>query len=384
MRNIVTGLDIGTAAIRVVVVEWKRGSNTPQVLAMVKKNSRGIRRGYVVHADEAAECISEALREAEKATKLRLKQAFIGLSGVTLGSRVVDGSTAVARGDMEIGDLDIERAMDAAQALIPDIANNEVIHRFPISFKLDGRKVAGRPEGMKGNKLEVRAMFITYGHQHLKELTQVLESVGLRVATEDYVASPLAAAFPLLSKVQKTAGVVLANIGSQTTSISVFEESVPVSMQVFPLGSTDITQDIALGFRITLEEAEQVKRGESAHDGPKKKLDEIIEARLLDIFQFVETHLKKISRNGLLPAGIVLSGGGSSVPNIETLARDYFKLPARTADTSIAAASKNQVKDSAWAVAYGLTYFGSDLAPEVSGSSKITTSLLKYLRELLP
>ena len=169
MRNIVTGLDIGTAAIRVVVVEWKRGSNTPQVLAMVKKNSRGIRRGYVVHQDEAAECISEALREAEKATKLRIKQAFIGLSGITLGSRVVDGSTAVARGDMEIGDLDIERAMDAAQALIPDIANNEVIHRFPISFKLDGRKVAGRPEGMKGNKLEVRAMFITYGSQHLKE-----------------------------------------------------------------------------------------------------------------------------------------------------------------------------------------------------------------------
>lgn len=384
MRNIVTGLDIGTAAIRVVVVEWKRGTNTPQVLAMVKKNSRGIRRGYVIHSEEAAECINEALREAEKATKLRIKQAFIGLSGITLGSRVVDGSTAVARGDMEIGDLDIERAMDAAQALIPDISNNEVIHRFPISFKLDGKKVAGRPEGMKGNKLEVRAMFITYGAQHLKELTQVLETVGLRVATEDYVASPLAAAFPLLSKVQKTAGVVLANIGSQTTSISVFEESVPVSMQVFPLGSTDITQDIALGFRITLEEAEQVKKGESAHDGPKKKLDEIIEARLLDIFQFIETHLKKISRNGLLPAGIVLSGGGSSVPNIETLARDYFKLPARTADTSIAAASKNQVKDSAWAVSYGLTYFGSDLAPESSGSSKITTSLLKYLRELLP
>lgn len=367
-----------------VVAEWKRGSQTPQVLAMVKKNARGIRRGYILHSEEAAECISEAIKDAEKATKIRIKQAFIGLSGITLSSRIIDGSTAVTRGDMEIGDLDIERALDAAQALLPDASNNEVIHRFPISFKLDSKKIAGRPEGLKGHKLEVRAMFITYSTQHLKDLTQTLEAAGLRVSLEDYVASPLAAAFPLLSKVQKTAGVVSANIGSQTTSISVFEEGIPVSMQVFPLGSTDITNDIALGFKITLEEAEQVKRGESTHGGPKKKLDEIIEARLLDIFQYIETHLKKISRNGLLPAGIVLSGGGSSVPNIESLARDYFKLPARTADNSIASVSKNQVKDSAWAVAYGLTYFGSDLAPESGTSTKLATSLLKYLRELLP
>ncbi len=384
MRNIVTGLDIGTAAIRVVVAEWKRGNQTPQVLALVKKNSRGLRRGYVANAEEAAEAISEALREAEKATKLRLKQAFIGLSGVTLTSKVAEGSTAVARGDMEIGDLDISRALDAAEASLSDKDNNEVIHRFPISFKLDGKKVTGRPEGLKGNKLEVRGAFITYSKQHLKDLTQVLEASGLRVSPEDFVASPLASSLVLLSKVQKTAGVIMTNIGAQTTSLAVFEEGLPVSMQVIPLGSTDITNDIALGFKVNLEEAEQIKRGEMEAPGAKKKLDEVVEARLLDIFQLIEVHLKKIGRSGLLPAGIVLSGGGASVHGLEALARDYFKLPARNADSSLAAASKNQIKDSAWAVAYGLTYFYDPEMSESGRGGSTLQTIKKYLKELLP
>lgn len=391
MRNIVTGLDIGTSAIRVVVAEWKRGSQTPQVLALVKKNSKGLRRGYVVNAEEAAEAISECLREAEKATKLRLKQAFIGLSDVTLISKVADGSTAVARGDMEISDLDINRALDAAEATLTDKDNSEVIHRFPISFKLDSKKVIGRPEGLKGNKLEVRGAFITYSKQHLKDLTQVLEASGLRVSLEDFVASPLASSLVVLTKVQKTAGVVMVNIGSQTTATAIFEEGLPVSVQVFPIGSTDITNDIALGFKVNLEEAEQIKRGEMEPNGPstgrpstKKKLEEIIEARLLDIFQLVEGHLRKIGRSGLLPAGIVLSGGGASIGNIETVARDYFKLPARLADASLATTSKNQIKDSAWAVAYGLTYFYDQEISESSRRNPTLQTIKKFFKELLP
>ncbi len=384
MRNIVTGLDIGTASIRVVVAEWKRGNQTPQVLALVKKNSRGFRRGYIINAEEATETISEALREAERATKQRIKQAFVGLSGITLISKVADGSTAVARGDMEISELDLSRALDTAEATLPDKDNNEVIHRFPIAFKLDGKKITGRPEGLKGNKLEVRGAFITYSKQHLKDLTQVLEASGLRVSLEDYVASPLASSLVLLSKVQKTAGVVMVNIGAQTTAIAVFEEGLPVSMQVLPLGSTEITNDIALCFKVNLEEAEQIKRGEMEPVGTKKKLDEIIGARLLDIFQLIETHLKKIGRNGLLPAGVVLSGGGAGISNIETLARDYFKLPARTADSSLATTSKNQIKDSAWAVAYGLTYFYDPEISDPGREGSIFQTVKKFLKELLP
>lgn len=392
MRNIITGLDIGTAAIRVVVADLGRGGDTPQILAMVKKTARGLRSGYVTNPDEAAECVAEALREAERVTNLRIRRALIGLSGISLSSRLVEGAAAVTRGDSEINELDMTRAMDAAQAAAPDLANEEIIHRFPLGYKLDSKKILGRPEGLKGNKLEVKAVLITYGSQHLKDLTQVLEAAGLKVDEDDFIAAPLAASLVTLTKVQKTAGVVLADIGAQTTSMAVFEDGLPVSMQVFPIGSINITNDIALGFKVSLEEAEQIKRGEMAapagsnngRGGHRKKLEEVIGARLLDIFQSIETHLKKIGRSGLLPAGVVLLGGGATVGGIEELAKDYFKLPARTADASIAAASNNKIKDASWATAYGLTYFGLDLPPEERPGIKIAGSFFKYLRELLP
>jgi len=358
---------------------------------MVKKTARGLRSGYVTNPDEAAEAVVEALREAERATNLRIRHAFIGLSGVSLSSRIVEGGVAVTRGDSEINELDMTRAIDAAVASATDLANEEIIHRFPLGYKLDSKKIIGRPEGLKGNKLEVKAVLITYSRQHLKDLTQVLEAAGLKVSEDDFIAAPLAASLVTLTKMQKTAGAVLANIGAQTTSMAVFEDGLPVSIQVFPIGSNNITNDIALGFKVSLEEAEQIKRGEMAapvgppnNRGNKKKLEEVIGARLLDIFQSIETHLKKISRSGLLPAGVVLLGGGASVNGIEELAKDYFKLPARTADAGIATASNNKIKDATWATAYGLTYFGLDLPPEERPGIKIASSFLKYLRELLP
>lgn len=384
MRNIITGLDLGTASIRVVVADLKRGHEAPQIIALVKKPARGLRSGYIINLDEAAEAVAEAIREAERATNLRLRHAFVGLSDLSLASRLVEGTTAVTRGDSEINELDINRAMDAAQTASTDLANEEVVHRFPIGYKLDSRKIYGRPEGLKGNKLEVKAALITYSSQHLKDLTRVLEAAGLAVKPDDFIAAPLAASLVTLNKTQKMAGAVLANLGAQTTTMAVFEEGLPVSIQVFPIGANNITNDIALAFKVPLEEAEQIKRGEVAAPAGKKKLDEIIEARLLDIFQSIENHLKKISRSGLLPAGIVLYGGGAQFHGIDELAKNYFKLPARTADAAIAAASKNQIKDASWATAYGLTYFGLDLPPEERPGIRLAGSFLKYLKELLP
>ncbi|HYC83124.1 MAG TPA: cell division FtsA domain-containing protein, partial [Candidatus Paceibacterota bacterium] len=269
---------------------------------------------------------------------------------------------------------------------LPDGQNRYIVHRFPLAFKIDGKKVLGRPEGMKGVKLEARALFVTCSNQHLKDFIQAVEQAGY--AVEDVIASPLAASFVTTTRVQKAAGCVLTNIGSQTTSIIVFEENIPISLQVFPVGSTDITNDIALGLKIPLEEAEKIKRGDEQSPIAKRKLDEIIEARLFDIFEFIELHLKKLGRNGLLPAGIVITGGGSGISNIEDLAKNYFKLPAKIALPSVVSRSKNQQIDSSWSVAYGLCLFGSETSAEESLSSKLkrTTKVnfLKWLKELLP
>ena len=171
----------------------------------------------------------------------------------------------------------------------------------------------------------------------------------------DVVASPLSLSTILLNTKQKIAGCALLDIGAETVSIAVFENNLLISLQVFPIGSMDITKDVALGFKITLEEAESVKLGSVlGGDFPKKKVDEIIEARLSDIFELVENHLKRIRRNGLLPAGIIITGGGSYIPRIEELARKQLNLPAKVGPTDGTINNKFKIKDASWYGALGL------------------------------
>jgi len=353
---------------------------------MIKKPTRGLRRGYIISQEEATESIRETVNEAERSLKLRLRKVILGMGGVSLDSRLADGSIVSSRPDAEIGSSDINRAIEASEANLPEMINRRILHRLPIAYRVDGEKVLGHPEGLRGSRLEVKTLFVTCLNQHLKDIVNAVESAGLSI--DDIVASPLAASSVVMTKAQKLAGCVLANIGSQTTSVAIFEEGLPVSIQIFPLGSLDITNDIALGFRITLEEAEKVKRGEGEPIGTKKKLDEIVEARLSDIFEFIERHLKKLGVTGLLPAGLIITGGGSSVNNIEDLAKNYFKLPARLATNAIAANSKSQIRDTTWAVAYGLCVYNTEDEAESHSGLKFTHELKSkiwgWFREFLP
>ena len=329
-KHIITGLDIGTNAIRVVVCEVIRQSPAPKILAMVRVPSRGLRRGYIVNQSEAESAIAEALTEAEKVAKVKIHGVFLGIGGVGLESRQSEGQVAVTRADSEINELDIKRANEQAESNLINISNYRILHTISLAFKLDGKKILGQPEGMKGNKLEVKTLFVCCLNQHINNLIKTVEATGITV--EDIIASPLAASFTTLTNNQKAAGAVLANVGAQTTSMVVYEEGLPITVQVLPIGSSDVTNDIALGLRLPLEEAEKLKisLGQS-NLATKKKLDEIIEARLSDMFELIETQLKKIGRNELLPAGIIITGGGSNLPDIDKLAKNYLKLPARIA-----------------------------------------------------
>lgn len=385
-RNIVTGLDIGTSWIRIAVCEWKNGETNPHILALVKKSSRGLRRGYIISLDEVIDCLKETIAEAEKAAKIKIKRVYLGIGGATLESKIAEGTTLVSRADLEITINDIRRGVEESENNLTDMANRQVMHRVPIAFKLDGKKVLGTPEGMRGSKLEVRTMFVTYSKQHLKDFVAAVEESGLLV--DDVIASPLASSTIILSKLQRASGCVLANIGSQTTSIAVFEENTPLSIHVFPIGSTDITNDIALGFKIPLEDADRIKKREIEPAGPRKKLDEIIEARMSDIFEYIEIHLKKLGRNGLLPAGIVITGGGSTITNIEEMAKDYFRLPAKLATPAKIHSTNNQTIDPSWSVAYGLCSYNYEYElegkePAHSGHN-VKQQIVKWLKEFMP
>ena len=380
-------MDIGTNWIRLVVCYQKNGDSVPQVLALVKRQSKGLRRGYVINLEETTQSSLEALDDAERIVRSRIRKVIVGVGGLSLGSKTAEGGVVASRPDSEITESDLGRAVEASEAALTDMANKQILHRIPLSFKLDGEKVLGRPEGLRGSKLEVKTLFITGGTQHLRDMVRAAEEAGLIV--EDLVASPFAASLAVMTKVQKMAGCVLVNIGSQTTSIAVFEEGLPLSIQVFAIGSTDITNDIALGFKIPIKEAEKEKKGEGEPVGTKKKLDEISEARLSDIFEFIEMHLKKIKRSGLLPAGLIITGGGASIANIEELAKDYFRLPAKTAQTAIATNSKSQIRASAWSVSFGFCLFGVVEKEGNSFGARVTLKntqkkILAWLKEFMP
>ncbi|MCR4331003.1 MAG: cell division protein FtsA, partial [Patescibacteria group bacterium] len=385
-RNISTGIDIGSSNIRVVVAEYTEESTMPTIIGSGIAESKGLRHGYIVNMDEVTESIRDAVAQAEKSAGMKIKKAFIAIGGLSLESAIGTGSVFVSRADNEVTEIDVKKALEASEASIAQSANKQIIHPIPISFKLDGEEVMGKPAGLKGSRLEVKTLFITCLHQHLDDFIHAVEDIGVRV--EDIMASPIAAGFVTLTKRQKTAGCVLANIGAETLSLVVFENNIPISLKVFPIGGSEITNDIALGLKIPLEEAEEAKRGSGMKIYSKKKLDDIIEARLSDIFEIIDSHLKKIGKNGLLPAGIIITGGTSAIPLIEELAKMSLRLPSQVAQPDFAKNTNHQIVDSNWSVVYGLCIMGIDNEGEEGVGIKLARrtkgNLVSWIKQFLP
>ncbi len=392
LRNITVGIDIGTYQIKVVVAELvsDNGKQTPRVIGTGIAESKGLRHGYIINIKDVTQSIRVAVENAEKTSGVKIRKAFIAIGGIGLQGVTSTGSIMTSRADLEIMDLDVSKVIDVCEQDIPVglIQNRRVLHSIPISYKIDGKIIPTKtPVGMKGAKLEVRMLFITCLEPHLNDLMQAIDEAGIDVI--DVMASPIAASFVTLSKSQKMAGCVLANIGAETISIVVFENNLPISLEIFPIGSNDITNDIALGLKIPLEEAENIKIGSiGSNSYPKKKLDEIIHARLSDMFELIENHLKKIGRNGLLPAGIFITGGGGSIGTIEDLAKVALKLPSRIASLNLGD-QKNRIKDSTWAVAYGLCTLGfsKEDKKELGLKTRMgetTDKIMGWIKQFLP
>ncbi len=388
-ERIITGIDVGTYQVKVVIVRvpksQKKERVLPQIIGTGYAESRGLRNGYIINESDVIRSVRSAVAQAEKAAGVDVKRAYVAMGGIGIDEITSRGEVITTRADSEITNIDIEKAIeDSEERILEHIPNKKVLHSIPLSYHIDGQLVLGKPQGMHGTKLEVDTLFITTFEQHLNDLVSAIESTGISV--EGIMASPLAASFVMLTKAQKRAGCVLANIGAETVSIVVFENSIPISLKVFPIGSNDITNDIALGLKIPLEEAEKIKRGGmSSTSYSKRKLDEIIVARLTDIFELIDAHLKTIKRDGLLPAGIIITGGGSGLATIQDLARAALRLPSRIA--TLDPGQNGKMRDASWAVAYGLCMWGASGDEEESpvGIPKKTKhSILDWISQFLP
>ena len=390
-KRIITGIDIGTHTVRVVITEYTPGAGLPRIIGMGKAESRGLRHGYIINIADAVKGVRAAVDEAEKIAGVHIREAYLSVGGVGLEGAGTTGAAIISRADSEIGGNDVDRALRTSEQNLPNPANKKILHTIPIEYTIDGKKVYGRPEGMRGLKLETKCLIVSCLDQHLNDMIRAVEEAG--VEPVDACASPIAASFVALTKAQKMAGCVLANIGAETLSIVVYEEGIPISLEVFPIGSTDITNDIALGLKIPLEEAELVKLGRGGQQFPKKKLNDIIVSRLEDMFSLVIAHLKKIGKHELLPAGIILTGGGSGIETLEDFARGIMRLPSKVPfinlDFNANAKNKKQIKDTSWFVAYGLAIWGvtNDRSALVGGDhifGRIKESFAHLVKQLMP
>jgi len=364
-QSLSIGIDIGSMLTRVVVTSAEtNGGKLPIVLGTGTAETRGVRHGYVINREEVAASLRKAVQDAEKESGHRIKHCSLTINGIGLSCEGATGTAVVSRADSIVSRFDIEKAIAEAESQI-ELKNKAILHAFPTNFKVDGKELPTRPEGITGGKLEVRTLFITVLEQHLDDVISVVNDVGIKVTS--FTAAPIAAERLLLTDLQRNFGCALIDIGAETVSVSVFENNNLTSLHVFGIGSLDVTKDIALGLRVTPEEAESLKLGVvSFQSVPKKKLDEIIEARLTDIFELIDKYFKKIGRSGLLPAGAILIGGGSNTQMIEGVAKTMLKIPIKMGRLELQS-TKGPLKDYRLINAYGVAV--GDPAQATQGKS---------------
>ena len=231
-KRIITGIDIGTHTVRVVITEYTPGAGLPHIIGMGKSESRGLRHGYIINIADAVRSVRAAVEEAQQSAGVRVREAFLSVGGVGLEGAQTTGAAIISRADSEITDSDVERAYHACENNLPNAANKRILHTIPISYIVDSKPIYGRPSGLKGLKLESRSLVVTCLDQHLNDLIRSVEEAGVEVI--DACAAPIAASFVALTKAQRMAGCVLANIGAETVSIVVYEDNIPISLEVFP------------------------------------------------------------------------------------------------------------------------------------------------------
>lgn len=374
------GLDIGSANIRAVIAEQVAEDALLRVVGVGEAVSLGVRRGTIVDAEAVAKACHMALEHAERMSGHASDRVFVSLSGADILCQEATGVVAVSRADGEVSEDDVTRCLGEVEARLSLPLNREVIHALPRSYRLDDQKDIKDPVGMRGVRLEANALVVTGSTAQIKNIGRALEQAGTQA--EASIVEPLAAAEAVLHQKQKELGCVLVNIGGSTTSLAVYEDGNLLHLAVLPVGSGHITNDIAIGLRTSIDVAEAVKlqygTANPGEVGKREEVDlslfdaheeglvsrhhiaEIIEARLEEIFSFVNTELKSIDRDGLLPGGAVLAGGGSLLPGTVELAKRTLRLPAQVGYPKPLGGILDQVDSPVFATVIGLVLLAEE------------------------
>lgn len=405
--NIVAGLDIGSTSIRLVIGQKISGvaGDELQIIGAVSGPTAGVNRGIVNSIEETTSSISAVLEKAERLVGVPINRVWVSINDPHIKCERSKGVVAVGRSDGEIGDIDVNRAIEAARALAVPV-NYEILHVIPIRFSVDNQADIKDPIGMNGIRLEVETLIVQGLSTQIKNLTKAIYRTGLEI--EDLVLAPLAAAEAVLSSKQKELGVALINLGSSTTSLAVYEERNLIHTAILPIGAEHITADVAIGLRCPINLAERIKceygtaipinnnqddeidisnlvKEEEVNDDinsvSKKYVSEIINARVEEIFEKVDYEFKRIDRSGLLPAGVIFVGGGSSLEGLVEAAKKKLRLPAAIGVAKNINVVIDKVRSPEFLTALGLVIWGSNLDGEVVNSRNIKKNISSILEK---
>jgi cell division protein FtsA len=409
---LLVGIDVGTTKICTLIADMEDGK-TLRILGVGLEPARGMRKGVVVDVEQASQAIAASVEKAQRSAGYEIGVAFVSLAGSHIASVNSRGVVGIGGGGHGVDQDDIDRALDAAQAIaIPH--GREVLHVIPRGFVVDGQDGIRQPLGMHGFRLEVEAHIITAASASVQNLTQCVESAGVQV--EAYVLNPLASAEVTLTDTEKEMGVVVCDVGGGTTDLAIYIDGNVWHTMVLSVGGNHLTSDIAHGLRLPADVAEKIKIDyghacladiaasdqfsvqpfgeDKAVQMARADLVTIIEARVEEIFNLILTEIKRTGYDGLLPAGVVLTGGSSQLPGLRKVASEVLNLPCRVAAPQNLVGLTDRLNGPAFSTSVGLLHWArhESLSPmrarkKKAGSKPINVDLnrgLDLLKRLLP
>ncbi len=385
MRRLV-GLDIGTSKVAAIVGEVNREGEI-EIIGIGTHISRGMKKGVVINIESTVQSIQRAVEEAELMSGCQIDSVYAGIAGSHI--RSINSHGIVAIRDREVFPQDVERVIDAAQAMaIP--ADQKILHILPQEYVIDSQDGVKEPLGMSGVRLEAKVHLVTCAVNASQNIEKCIERCGLTV--NDVILEQLASSYSVLSDDERDLGVCLVDIGGGTTDIAVFTDGAIRHTTVIPIAGDQVTNDIAMALRTPTQNAEEVKikyacaltqlagaedmiKVPGVGDKPAKELSrqalaEVVEPRYDELFTLIQAELRRSGFEDLVAAGIVLTGGASKMEGVIELAEEIFHMPVSLGSPNNVAGLKDIVRDPVYATGVGLLQYGKQREEEMPGRGR--------------
>ena len=393
--KIITAIDVGSSKIASVIAQISPGEEKISVVGASSTPSRGVRKGQIVNIEEASQAIIDCIEATERMAGYGVSRALVGIGGAHIASQNSKGVVAVAEPEGEINEGDIQRVIEAARAIsLP--SSREILHCLPRYYIVDSQEGIKDPIGMTGVRLEVETHIITGSSTSIRNTTKCVREIGANI--EAVFFNGIAASEAVLTETERELGVILVDIGGGTTDLVIYVEGSPAYATVLPVGAKNVTNDLAIGLRLSLENADKLKlalskepkkvarpveekSAKTEEDEEKKKKDEInlteigieddrksvsrktlvegiIKPRLNEIFNLVGTEIKKSGFAGLTPSGVVITGGGGLTVGVSEACKRTLAMPVRIGRPKALSGLIDDISGPSFSVVSGLILCG--------------------------